>query len=69
MMDYTKYKRQYYMPPEECLDWVKKEYVDKAIDFGGDLVNQIKDKLNLDDDKPVDSAEAKPEEPDDTPKN
>ena len=30
MMDYTKYKRQYYMPPEECLDWVKKEYVDKA---------------------------------------
>lgn len=60
---------------EKVSDYTEKakEYVDKAIDFGGDLVNQIKDKLNLDDDKPVDSSEAKPEEPcdcpDDTPKN
>ena len=30
MMDCKKYKRQYYMPPEECFDWAKKEYVDKA---------------------------------------
>ena len=30
MYDYRKYKRQYYMPPEECLDWAKKEYVDRA---------------------------------------
>ncbi len=49
-----------------------KEYVDKAIDLGGDLVKEIKDKLNLDD-KPADRPEEKPEEPcdcpDDTPKN
>ncbi len=25
-----KYKRGYFMPPTECLDWTKKEYVDKA---------------------------------------
>ena len=30
MMNHTKYKRQYYMPPVECLDWTKKESVDKA---------------------------------------
>lgn len=30
MMNPGKYKRQYYMPPEECLDWVHKEYVDHA---------------------------------------
>ena len=30
MMNYKKYQRQYYMPPVECTDWVKKEYVDKA---------------------------------------
>lgn len=30
MMNHNKYKRQYYMPPTECLDWTKKEYVDKA---------------------------------------
>ena len=30
MMDYKKYKRQYFMPPQECMDWVKKEYIDKA---------------------------------------
>lgn len=30
MMNHTKYKRQYYMPPVECLDWTKKEYVTKA---------------------------------------
>ncbi|MDD3279509.1 MAG: 2-isopropylmalate synthase [Lachnospiraceae bacterium] len=30
MMNVSKYKRQYYMPPVECLDWAKKEYVEKA---------------------------------------
>lgn len=30
MEGYQKYKRQYYMPQEECYDWVKKEYVDHA---------------------------------------
>ena len=30
MMDHRKYQRQYYMPPVECYEWVKKEYVDHA---------------------------------------
>ncbi len=30
MEGYQKYKRQYYMPKEECYDWVKKEYIDQA---------------------------------------
>ena len=30
MMNASKYKRQYFMPPVKCLDWVEKEYVDKA---------------------------------------
>ncbi len=30
MKNGTKYTRQYFCPPETCLDWVKKEYVDKA---------------------------------------
>ncbi len=30
MYDFSKYKRQYFMPPVECYDWVKKEYIDKA---------------------------------------
>ena len=30
MMDATKYKRNYFMPPQESLDWTKKEYIDKA---------------------------------------
>ncbi len=30
MFDYKQYKRGYFMPPVECMDWVKKEYVDKA---------------------------------------
>ena len=30
MMNPGKYQKQYYMPPEVCLDWTKKEYVDKA---------------------------------------
>lgn len=29
-MNHNKYKRQYYMPPTECLDWTRKEYIDKA---------------------------------------
>jgi len=49
-----------------------KEYVDKAIDLGGDLVKEIRDKLNLDEKSEPSSecSEAKPEEPvDETPKN
>ena len=30
MKNVQKYKRQYFMPPVECLDWTKKEYVDHA---------------------------------------
>ncbi len=30
IMNYKKYKRQYFMPPEYTQDWVKKEYIDKA---------------------------------------
>ncbi len=30
MMDYAKYKRQYYLPPEDCFDWVKKDHIEKA---------------------------------------
>ena len=30
MMDATKYKRNYFMPPVECLDWAKKEYIEDA---------------------------------------
>lgn len=29
-MNYHKYKRGYYMPPQECMDWAKKEYIEKA---------------------------------------
>ena len=30
MKDFKKYTRQYFMPPVECMDWTKKEDVDKA---------------------------------------
>ncbi len=30
MFDYRQYQRNYFMPPEICMDWAKKEYVDKA---------------------------------------
>ncbi len=30
MKNYQKYKRQYYMAPEQCLEWTKKEYIEKA---------------------------------------
>ena len=30
MMNCGKYKRQYFMPPVACMDWAKKEYVEKA---------------------------------------
>jgi len=30
MEGYQKYRRGYFMPPEECLEWTKKEYVEKA---------------------------------------
>lgn len=30
MMNCSKYKRQYYMPPVVCNDWVNKEYIEKA---------------------------------------
>lgn len=29
-MDYKKYERGYFMPPEPCLEWTKKEYVEAA---------------------------------------
>ena len=30
MMNPSKYQRQYFMPPERCMDWADKEYVDHA---------------------------------------
>ena len=30
MMNVSKYKTQYYLPPETCMDWAKKDYIDKA---------------------------------------
>ena len=30
MEGYQKYEKSYFMPPEACYDWVKKEYIDKA---------------------------------------
>ena len=27
---YRKYTRGYYLPPEPCFDWVKKDYIDQA---------------------------------------
>ncbi|MDD6207008.1 MAG: 2-isopropylmalate synthase [Clostridiales bacterium] len=33
MMNPAKYKRGYYMPPTQCLDWTKKEYIDHAPDW------------------------------------
>ena len=30
MKNAEKYTRQYFMPPTPCLDWAKKEYIDKA---------------------------------------
>ncbi|MCR5743509.1 MAG: 2-isopropylmalate synthase [Lachnospiraceae bacterium] len=29
-MDYKKYKKQYFMPPVDCYDWVRKDDIDKA---------------------------------------
>ena len=30
MMNVSKYKKQYYLPPEICMDWAKKDSIDKA---------------------------------------
>lgn len=30
MKGYEKYKRQYFLPPEPCMEWSKKEYIEKA---------------------------------------
>ena len=30
MMNVSKYKKQYYLPPETYMDWSKKDYIDKA---------------------------------------
>ncbi len=30
MKNFKKYTRQYFMPPVECMNWTKKEYIDKA---------------------------------------
>ena len=30
MMNVSKYKKQYYLPPETCMYWAKKDYIDKA---------------------------------------
>lgn len=30
MKNYTRYKRQYFMPPVPCMKWAEKEYVEKA---------------------------------------
>ena len=30
MQNYSKYKRQYFLPPVKCMDWAEKDYVDHA---------------------------------------
>ena len=30
MMNYKRYMKQYYMPPVECIDWARKDSIDKA---------------------------------------
>ena len=30
MPNHVKYQRGYFMPPEPCFDWAKKEYIEKA---------------------------------------
>ena len=30
MLSYKKYMRQYFLPPEESMEWVKKDHIDKA---------------------------------------
>lgn len=30
MKNYEKYEKGYFLPPQECFDWVKKDYIDKA---------------------------------------
>ena len=30
MKGFEKYRRQYFMPPEPCLEWTKKEYIEEA---------------------------------------
>ena len=30
MMNYKKYMRQYFLPPQECMEWTKKDYIEKA---------------------------------------
>ena len=30
MMNYKKYMRQYFLPPEECMEWAKKDHIEKA---------------------------------------
>lgn len=29
-MEFTKYKKQYFLPPEDCFEWVKKDSIEKA---------------------------------------
>ena len=29
MMNASKYKKQYYLAPETCMDWAKKDYIEK----------------------------------------
>ena len=36
MMNYKKYTRQYFMPPERCMDWADKEYEDHAPEWSPD---------------------------------
>lgn len=30
MFDYRQYQRGYFMPPKDCMEWAKKEYISKA---------------------------------------
>ena len=29
MMSYKKYMRQYFLPPEECLEWAHKDHIEE----------------------------------------
>ena len=30
MMNFKKYKKQYYLPPEDCFDWIERDSLEKA---------------------------------------
>ena len=44
MMNYNKYNRGYYMPPEESLEWTKKEFIDHEKE---ELIKKLIDRWSM----------------------